>query len=128
MESLQEATQFVLSHARAEKLPGKRMSDIELCLEEALVNIFQYAYPEGGGEVEISCRIDEGRKFIIEISDAGIPFDIFSVAEPDLSLALEDRKIGGLGILLIRKLMDDVTYRREGNRNALTLTVIITPS
>jgi len=128
MESLQEATRFVLSHARAENLPGGRMTDIELGLEEALVNIFQYAYPEGGGEVEISCRIDEGRKFIIEISDAGIPFDVLSVAEPDLSLALEDRQIGGLGVLLIRKLMDDVTYRRERNRNVLTLTVIKTPS
>jgi anti-sigma regulatory factor (Ser/Thr protein kinase) len=127
MESLAEARQFLLSRARAEGFPNDRMADVEISLEEALVNIFKYAYPGGGGNVEIACRTDEAGTFVIEISDAGIPFDILSVKEPDVTLDINDRRIGGLGILLMRKFMDNVTYRREEGRNILTLAVSKTP-
>lgn len=127
MESLAEARQFLLSRANAEGFPDDRMADVEISLEEALVNIFKYAYPEGDGNVEIACRTDETGTFVIEISDAGIPFDILSVDEPDVTLDIKNRQIGGLGILLIRKLMDNVTYHREGGRNILTFTVSKTP-
>jgi anti-sigma regulatory factor (Ser/Thr protein kinase) len=86
------------------------------------VNIFEYSYAEKNGNVEVVCKLDAGN-FVIEIIDSGIPFNILTAKEPDITSGISERSIGGLGIFLIRKLMDDVRYRREGDRNILTLVV-----
>jgi len=124
MENLQRLTQFVLQCAKGQGFDERKLHAIELATEEALVNIFRYAYPESGaGDVEVSCKMDNESKFIMEFADAGIPFEIDSIAEPDLDASLSERKVGGLGFFLIRKMVDDVQYRREGKMNFLTLTV-----
>lgn len=102
---------------------GKRINEIEIATEEALVNIFHYAYQEQEGDVEISCKTEHGRAFIIEITDTGMPFNPLSVSEPDTTLDVAERQIGGVGVFLIKKLMDDVIYRRDGNKNILELVV-----
>jgi len=122
IENLKRWTQSVLECARAQKFEGKRIQEIELALEEALVNICNYSYPEKTGEVEINCKLD-GRHFIIEIIDSGIPFDITSVSDPDLTSNVEERKIGGLGIFLVKKMVDEVRYRREKDQNILNLII-----
>ena len=93
-----------------------------LATEEALANVFHHAYPHDTGEVELSLAADE-TCLVVEIVDRGIPFDILSLERPDLEAGIEDRKVGGLGVFLIRELMDDVSCRREGNRNVLRLVV-----
>jgi anti-sigma regulatory factor (Ser/Thr protein kinase) len=122
IENLKRWTQSVLECARAQKFEGKRIQEIELALEEALVNICHYSYPEKPGEVEINCKLD-GRHFIIEIIDSGIPFDITSLSEPDRTADVDERKIGGLGVFLIKRMMDEVRYRRENDRNILNLII-----
>lgn len=123
IDSLYPLINFVTSYAGEHGFVGEKISTIELALEEVLVNIIKHAYKECGidGTIEISCRIDDAGRLIIEIMDSGMPFDIFSVREPDISADIEERQIGGLGIFFVKKLMDDVHYRRENDRNVLKL-------
>jgi len=99
--------------------------EIELAVEEALANICLYAYPNGSGEVEVRCTQDERRHLSIELIDAGIPFDMLARPAPDFTVDAAQRQIGGLGIPLIRALMDNATYHREGARNILRLTALL---
>jgi len=94
---------------------------IKLSIEEALVNILNYAYPECDGEVEICYRKENDTKLILEILDNGIPFDPLSLPKPDINTDLSDRQVGGLGVFFIREMAEDVLYRREGDTNILTL-------
>jgi len=124
IENLQKLMRFISDFAKAEGFTEKRIREVELATEEALLNIFNYAYPERvDGEVEVSCRMDEKSGLIIEILDKGKAFDVQSAPDPDLSLDVSERKIGGLGIFLIRKMADEVHYRREGESNILTLVI-----
>ena len=98
---------------------------INLALEEAVTNVISYAYPEGTeGEIKVDAiaRKDSLR---FTISDFGQEFDPTATPEVDTSLALEDRPIGGLGIHLVRKIMDRVSYKRQDDMNILTLTKTI---
>lgn len=124
LEHLYEAMECVVSFAEEQGFPPGRIMEIELSLEEALVNIIKYAYPDGKGDMEISCIPVGQGQFVVEISDTGIFFDILSAKEPDITSGVEDRKIGGLGIYFVRKLMDDVTYSRKDEKNILRLTVL----
>lgn len=124
LDHLYEAMEFVVFFAEEQGFPPNRIMELELSLEEALVNIIRYAYPDGNGDMEISCIMGGQDQFVVEISDTGIPFDILSAREPDVTADVEDRKIGGLGIYFIRRLMDDVTYVREDDRNILRLKVL----
>ena len=129
LDSLYPFMDFVTSCAREQGFTGEKISEIELALEEVLVNIIKHAYKECGidGEIEITCTIDDDRSLVIEIADSGTPFDIFSSREPDISLDISERQIGGLGIFFVKKLMDEVRYRREDDQNKLTLVIHNTP-
>ena len=95
---------------------------LRLALEEAVVNVMEYAYPAGRkGEVNIRVTYD-GDLLRLIITDTGIPFDPTEAAAADTTLSAEERPVGGLGILLIRKLMDVINYEREHGKNILTLT------
>jgi serine/threonine-protein kinase RsbW len=100
----------------------KRLAEIQLAVEETLVNVFNYAYADREGEVEVICNT-EGGDLIIEIVDSGIPFNPLAYGEPDVTADVAERKIGGLGVFLIRKVMDDVRYQRVADKNILDLVV-----
>ena len=120
LKNIERIMSFVLQSAREQGIPEEKDVDIQIAVEEAFVNICSYAYVGGRGEVEVNCcSINDS--FVIEIIDSGIPFDITSVEDPDVKADIYERKVGGLGGLLIRKLMDMAVYRREGNRNVLRL-------
>ncbi|MBP6940838.1 MAG: ATP-binding protein [Syntrophorhabdaceae bacterium] len=123
LDHLHALIDMVSNCAKEQGLGEKRINEIEIAAEEALVNIFHYAYQGQEGDVEISCRVERGRTFIIEIIDSGMPFDPFSVSEPDTTLDVAERQIGGIGVFLIKKLMDEVTYQRDNNKNILKLAV-----
>jgi serine/threonine-protein kinase RsbW len=99
-----------------------RIKDIELALEELLVNIISYAYPEGEGPIEMTCRTDARNRLVFEIADSGVPFNMLAYGDPDTTAEIEERRIGGLGIFFVKQLMDEVHYRREDDRNILTIT------
>jgi sigma-B regulation protein RsbU (phosphoserine phosphatase) len=94
---------------------------INLALEEAVVNVMTYAYPqETTGNVDIEAMAnDERLKFTI--SDWGTPFDPTAQKEVDTTLSAEERPIGGLGIHLVRHIMDSINYERTDGKNVLTL-------
>jgi len=98
-----------------------RLTAIELVVEEAVVNVCKYAYQDGFGTIEISCKAAES-SLRIGITDTGTHFDLLSMTGPDLGADIAERQIGGLGCFLIRSLADEVTYRREGDRNVLELS------
>lgn len=123
LENLPAMLETVTACAREQGVNPKHVADIELSLEEVLVNIIRHAYQDRGGEVEVHCGVDRRRRFIVTIVDWGRPFDFSAVAAPDITADIAHRAIGGLGIFLIKKLMDDVGYRREKGRNILTLTL-----
>jgi serine/threonine-protein kinase RsbW len=125
LESLAYGLALVVQCANAVGFPSNRVTEIELAVEEALANICLYAYPDSSGEVEVRCTWDETRHFVIELIDAGISFDVLARPTPDLTGDAFQRALGGLGIPLIRALMDNVTYHREGARNILRLTALL---
>lgn len=115
----------VLLWIRQRLLKGKRPSrwdqQFELAVEEALVNIIRYAYPQGTGLIEIRFTLLSGTVELV-ILDRGVPFNpLTDVAPPDLQSPVEERKEGGLGVFLIRQLIDEVRYERDDGANILTL-------
>jgi serine/threonine-protein kinase RsbW len=108
--------------AKVQGFGQEKISKIELAAEEALVNIFRYAYPKAPGDVEMVCR-SKGDRFAIEIIDSGIPFDATAMQVWEVTEGNHERQPGGLGIFLMKKMMDEVCYRREKDRNILTLTI-----
>ncbi len=113
--------------AKSQGLSDKRTNEIKIAVEEALVNIFNYAYQgKERGDVEVACMLKRGTAFIVRIKDKGIPFDPLSVSEPDTTLDIDERRIGGIGIFLVKKLTDHLRYKREGGKNVLELVVNLT--
>lgn len=97
-------------------------SKMRLAVEEAVVNVMEYAYPIGEeGEIEV-CMTTDSECLTVVVTDAGMPFDPTLKEGVDISLSAEERQIGGLGIHLLRALMDDVHYEYLNGRNILTLT------
>ncbi len=123
LESLAPCTAFVADRALAAGFPPQRVLAIELAVEEALVNICKHAYRGDTGDVEVRCTQDATQHFLIELIDTGEPYNILTLPIPDLTASLDDRQVGGLGVVLIQALMDHVTYRRVDDRNILQLAV-----
>lgn len=94
---------------------------VNLVLEEIVINVINYGHDGGQHAVDISLVTDDDA-LTIDILDDGRPFDpLHDAPQPDVDAELEDRKIGGLGIHIVRKLMDDVRYSRENGKNRLTM-------
>ena len=119
---IRKLTDFVEGIAEELQMePGLAFS-VNLALEEAVTNVILYAYTKGtNGYVDIDViQHDDTVQFII--SDGGKPFDPTAVPDADVTLKAEDRKIGGLGIFLVRKIMDEVHYEHKNGRNILSMT------
>lgn len=123
IEHVERFMRFVRNFADDEGFSRQRVENLEVAIEEALVNICRYAYNDINGEMEVACRTDNNKQLIIEIVDGGKPFNILTVSEPDLTADIKNRELGGLGVLLIRRMVDDIKYQRQGNKNVLTLVM-----
>ena len=98
---------------------------INLALEEAVSNVMLYAYPDtNSGRVLVEAEKTADRVTFI-ISDSGVAFDPTKQKEADITLSVEERAIGGLGIHLVRQLMDDIHYERKDEKNVLTLVKML---
>ena len=112
---------FMEKVAKETGLDQSSVSAINLALEEAVANVINYAYPEGvQGPVELSYKFSSHRlTFILE--DEGKEFDPTAAPEADITVDVEHRPIGGLGIHLVRSIMDSVSYKRYADKNILTM-------
>ena len=96
--------------------------NVNLVLEEAIVNVINYAYPKEKHEsIYLSAQLHEG-SIVFVLTDTGMQFDPTKAPEADITLSLEDRPIGGLGIFLMRQIMNEVSYERIDGKNVLTLS------
>jgi len=123
IDSLQTLLAFVGSFLESQGVGQERLHEIELAMEEILVNIFNYAYPDRLGEVEITCGLDDSGGLQVEVSDRGIPFNSLSRRNPDLQADIAGRNIGGLGVFFVKQLIPAIRYRWEEGRNILTLPI-----
>lgn len=120
---LDQLRAHVSACAVGQGISRQTVADIELAVGEIFVNIARYAYEGRPGTVRVSCRSDE-KRFIVEVEDDGIPFDILSAPPPSLSSDIGEREASGLGVFLVKQLMDEVRYCRANDRNVVTLTVL----
>jgi anti-sigma regulatory factor (Ser/Thr protein kinase) len=123
IDQLERILEFVRSCAARAGFSGRRIIDLELAVEEAMVNICRYAYMEHSGEVEVVCLQEPGGILRIEIVDRGRPFNLLKAEKPVFECDIARRQLGGLGIHIIRNMVDDIRYRREGGKNRLTLVL-----
>jgi anti-sigma regulatory factor (Ser/Thr protein kinase) len=117
LDDIPRVIEFVVSWLQGQG-QGKYSFPVETAVDEASTNVIKHAYGGKGGFFEISCDM-QGSDIVIRIRDRGSPFDPGSVPQPDVSAGLEDRKIGGLGIYIMKKMMDEVNYSfdiEQGNR------------
>ncbi|MBQ9518937.1 MAG: ATP-binding protein, partial [Firmicutes bacterium] len=118
-ENLETVNDFL-----AEQLMGhpmKLLMQLNLVVEEIFINIANYAYKDKVGKTRISCDMDsENHLITIVFEDEGIPFNPLEREDPDVTASAEEREIGGLGIFLTKKMMDDVRYENKNGTNRLT--------
>ena len=118
--AIPQATAWIDEELEKLDCPMKTQMQIELAVDEVLANIAMYAYPESSGTATMRfCCTDRTAEIVF--IDSGIPYNPLENPEPDVTLPAEKRKIGGLGIFLVRKMADEVLYRREDGKNVLTV-------
>jgi serine/threonine-protein kinase RsbW len=123
-ESLAPVTDFVRKGAREANLPDHQMRQLELVIEEILVNIWRYSYPEGApGTVAVTYSVPRPREIEIEVADQGVEFDPLTADPPDLTLDLSQRPVGGLGIFLLKSFASSLNYRRHQGWNRLSFGI-----
>ena len=123
----EKALPQVIAFAEAElekaECPMKAIMQITVAIEEIFVNVARYAYPEGNGKARFSIDFDSTKSEITFcMKDGGIHFNPLEKPDPDVTLSAEERKIGGLGIYMMKKTMDNVSYAYEKGENILTMT------
>lgn len=121
-ESLYEVLDFISDCLSDCGVSVRSLSQLELAVEEIFVNIALHAYPPTGGEIAVNCRVEESMmKVTITFTDGGVPFDPLQSPDPDTTLPADERPVGGLGIFLIKKNVDGISYRRRNDKNILTI-------
>ncbi len=121
LDEMERLAGAVEDFAREDNWPADLTFQVNLALEELWLNVVKYGYDGGFHEVEIELTSDPGA-VTIEITDDGKPFDpLHEAPNPHVDDALDDRPIGGLGVYLVRTMMDEMEYKREGGKNRLTL-------
>jgi len=123
LDKLPEIMEFVRNFSLSHSATAEQLMAIELAVEEIVVNIINYAYPENNpGSIELSCQINTNNQLIIQITDGGEKYNPLSRGEPNINASVEERGVGGLGVFLTKQMMDDVIYKYENAKNILTLT------
>lgn len=121
--SLPGFQEFILKQAEKLEIQPAVIGKIELILEEILLNIINYAYTQGqSGSISAGCALFDTNLFVIRVIDQGKPFDPSSSPDPDTTLSIEERDIGGLGIYLVHQLSDNIRYQRVDGQNILDIT------
>ena len=122
VENIGKITAFVEGKLEERDCPLKKTMEISMAVDEVMANVAMYAYAPGTGDVTVRFGFEEAsRTASVTFIDGGVAFDPLAKEDPDVTLPAEQRKIGGLGIFLVKKTMDEVTYKRENDRNILCI-------
>jgi anti-sigma regulatory factor (Ser/Thr protein kinase) len=118
------ATEFVRTGALEAGLPETRIGVVDLLIEEIFMNVCRHAYPDGTqGGVTLTYSVPAPGELSVEVADQGAEFNPLTAVPPDLTLDLESRPIGGLGVFLVKTLASSITYRRDRDWNRLTFGI-----
>lgn len=121
IEKLDEVLDFVDQLLDEWECPMKTQTQINIAVEEIFVNIAHYAYKAHNGQARITVT-RKGSDAEITFTDSGTPYNPLEREDPDVTLSAEDRQIGGLGIYIVKKSMDSVSYEHRDNNNVLTIS------
>ena len=133
LESIAQVSEQFETFAQEHELDDTVRRQVLLVLDDMLNNVASYAYRDvptsDGASQDISIKAElTAARLVLTISDAGVPFNPFGLNAPDVQASLDERDIGGLGIHLVKTVMDDVDYSRRAGRNVVTLTKHLRPS
>ena len=122
VDNLNEVLAFVDEKLEENDCPMKVQMQIDVAVEEIFVNIASYAYNPEIGPATISCEVSEDPlEVTISFMDSGVPYDPLAKEDPDVTLSAEERQIGGLGIYMVKKSMDNVSYEYKDGQNIFTI-------
>ncbi|MBR5926425.1 MAG: ATP-binding protein, partial [Firmicutes bacterium] len=122
IDSMNEVLAFVDAELEALDCPMKAQAQIDVAIDELFSNIAFYAYHPDTGPATVRVEVEEDPlAVIITFLDNGMPYDPLSAKEPDTTLSAEDRPVGGLGVLIVKKSMDDVSYEYKDGQNILKI-------
>ena len=123
LENIETATDFINGILENVGCSMKAQMQLAIALDELMSNVARYAYGTGKGDVTVSLEIlDDPRRAVLTITDEGAPYDPLKKEDPDVTLSAEDRKIGGLGIFIVKRSMDKMTYDYKDGKNIVTIT------
>ena len=121
-DKLDNVLEFVGTILEEAECCMKAKLQIDVAVEEIFVNIAHYAYIDSEGTAQVTVDIEgDPKAAVIEFRDSGMPFDPLAKPDPDTTLTAAQRQIGGLGIFMVKKSMDDVSYRYEDGQNIFTM-------
>lgn len=122
IENIALVTDFVNSILEKNECSMKVQMEIDIVIDEIFSNIAYYAYAPGSGEATVQVEIEDSPKRLeLVFIDRGIPYNPLENKDPDVTLDIEERKIGGLGIFLVKEMMDEVSYEYADGQNILKL-------
>ena len=122
IENLDDVLAFIDAELEAADCPMKKQMQIDVAVEEIFVNIANYAYAPETGSADINVRIAEDpKRVIITFTDSGMPYDPVAREDPDIDIPAEDREVGGLGVFMVKQMMDDMDYSYQNGKNILTV-------
>ena len=126
LQNLQQALDFVDDFLMTVNCPMKLQMQIDVAVEEIFVNVASYAYDPGTGPVTLRVeKVNDPTAVRITFVDSGTPFDPTAKADPDVTLSAEERRIGGLGIYMVKKTMDSMVYEYKDGQNILHITKLL---
>lgn len=122
IENVEAVTDFVNEQLETLDCPMKAQMQIDIAIDELFGNIARYAYAPDTGEATVRVEVTESPlAVIITFIDNGVPYDPLAKEDPDTTLSAEERQIGGLGIYMVKKSMDEITYRYQDGKNILMI-------
>ncbi|MBE5771504.1 MAG: ATP-binding protein [Clostridiales bacterium] len=126
VENIGVVTDFVGERLEKMNCPMKIQTQINIAIDEIFGNIAHYAYTPETGMATVRVEIDDDPlSVIVTFIDGGVPYNPLEEAEPDITLSAEERSLGGLGIFMVKKSMDEMTYRHENGKNILSIRKIL---
>lgn len=120
-ESIPQVAAFVERELENFSCPMKTLAQINIAVDEIYSNIVNYAYGDGVGKASVAVESAGENTVRVTFEDSGIPYDPLAKPDPDVTLSAEERKIGGLGIFIVKKTMDSMEYKYEDDKNILAI-------